>query len=231
MSPASCAEDRPTEIQPRHLTTTRADGDLAVGLPAAVLAVRRASVVDRPWTWLHQVHGSEVVTVTLPGEHAGAEADGAVTVVPGAVLSVTTADCVPVVLLADAAVGVAHAGWRGLLAGVVGATAAAMAELDHPPTRAVIGPSIAPERYEFGRHDLERVASRWGDGVRSLTPSGAPALDVVAGVRAALAEAGVDDVVVDSRCTAADETEFWSHRARAEAGRMATVAWLGERPP
>src|SRR5690606_38845563 len=81
----------PPLLRPHHLTTTRADGDLAVGLPDAALSPRRAAVVDRPWTWLRQVHGADVVTVTSPGEHAGTEADAAVTAVPGAVLAVTTA--------------------------------------------------------------------------------------------------------------------------------------------
>ncbi len=177
---------------------------------------------------MRQVHDAGVVTVTAPGEHAGAEADAAVTAIPGAVVAVATADCVPVVLLADGAVGVAHAGWRGLVAGVVEAAVAALADLGHAPHRAVVGPCIRPARYQFGPDDLDRVASRWGDGVRSVTHSGAPALDVVAGVRAALDEAGVHDVVDEGLCTAADPDRYWSHRARAEAGRMATVAWLGE---
>ncbi len=185
-------------------------------------------MVDLPWTWLRQVHGAEVVTVTRPGEHAGARADAAVTAVPGAALAIGTADCVPVVLVADGAVGVAHAGWRGLLAGVVGATARALADLGRPPVRAVVGPCIRPADYEFGADDLDRVAARWGEGVRATTRHGHPALDVVAGVRAALAEVGVDDVDDEGRCTAADPSRWWSHRARADAGRMATVAWLEE---
>ncbi|MGI8937122.1 MAG: polyphenol oxidase family protein [Iamia sp.] len=185
-------------------------------------------MVDLPWTWLRQVHGAEVVTVGAPGEGAGSQADAAVTAVPGAALAVTTADCVPVVLVADGAVGVAHAGWRGLLAGVVGAAAQAMADLGHPPTQAVIGPSISPARYEFGPEDLDLVAARWGDDVRSVTEGGAPALDVVAGVRVALAEAGVADVAHPGGCTAADDQRYWSHRARAEPERMATVVWLEE---
>lgn len=179
-----------------------------------------------PWTWLTQVHGADVVTVTRPGEHAGARADAAVTAVPGAVLAVTTADCAPVVLVAGGAVGVAHAGWRGLEAGVVGAAAEAMAALGHPPHRAVIGPCIRPGRYAFGAADLDRLAARWGPEVRGRTADGAPALDVAAAARAALAEAGVHDVADDGTCTAADPERYWSHRARGEAGRVATVAWL-----
>jgi len=217
-------------VRARHLTTTRADGDLAVTGAEPGLTARRRAVVDLPWTWLTQVHGAEVVTVTRPGEHAGTAADAAVTAVAGAALAVTTADCVPVVLVGreDGAVGVAHAGWKGLLGGVVGAAAEAMAALGHPPVRAVIGPCIRAERYEFGPADLDAVAARWGDEVRSTTAAGTPALDVVAGVRRALAEVGVTDVADEGTCTAADAERFWSFRARGEAGRIATVAWLEE---
>jgi YfiH family protein len=208
------------------VTTTRADGDLAVTGAEPGLTARRRAVVDLPWTWLTQVHGADVVTVTRPGEHAGVPADAAVTAVPGAALAVTTADCVPVVLVADGAVGVAHAGWKGLLGGVVGNTAAALAALGHPPTRAVIGPCIRPERYEFGAADLDAIAARWGDDVRATTAAGTPALDVAAGVRRALAEVGITDVIDDGTCTAAAADTYWSYRARQEPGRIATVAWL-----
>lgn len=188
-------------------------------------------MIDLPWTWLRQVHGAEVVTVTRPGEHAGAEADGAVTAIAGAALAVQTADCVPVVLLADGAVGVAHAGWRGLYEGIVGSTAAAMDALGHPPRRAVIGPCIRPASYRFGAADLDRVAARWGDSVRARTDDGEPALDVAAGVRLALAEVGVVEVEDGGACTATDPVRYWSHRARADDGRIATVAWLVEDGP
>ncbi len=147
---------------------------------------------------------------------------------PGAVVAVTTADCVPVVLVGDGAVGVAHAGWRGLVAGVVGAAATAMAGLGAPPRRAVLGPSIRSGCYEFGEADLRAVADRWGDGVRATTTDGRPALDVTAGVRAALAEVGVLDVVDEGACTACDAERYWSFRARGEAGRVATVAWIDD---
>jgi YfiH family protein len=217
-------------VHARALFTTRPLGDLAVTLPADELAARRRQVVDLPWTWLTQVHGADVVTVTHPGEHAGEAADAAVTAVPGAALAVNTADCVSVVLVGadDGAVGVAHAGWRGLHAGVIGRTAEAMAALGHPPVRAVLGASICPAHYEFGSEDLDRVAARWGDEVRATTAAGTPALDVAAGVRRALAEAGVTDVRAEERCTAEHPDAYWSYRARREMGRVATVAWLEE---
>jgi len=202
---------------PRFAWTGRADGDLAGDLSAA-----------RPsWTWLRQVHGTEVVVVTQPGEHAGAEADAAVTAVPGCTLAVRTADCAPVVLLGRHAVTVIHAGWRGLLAGVVERAANALRELDDEPQVAHLGPCIRPGCYEFDGPELTELVDRYGSQVRATTRWGTPALDLPAAVGAALAAADVAARRDTSGCTACDDRWF-SHRARAEPGRFATTAWLEE---
>jgi hypothetical protein len=166
------------------------------------------------------------VTVTRPGEHAGAPADAAVTAHPGAVLVIRTADCAPVALLADGALGLAHVGWRGLVAGVVEATVGALRALGGDPVTAHIGPCIGPAAYEFGSEPLDAVAERYGDGVRARTAGGAPALDLAAGVREALARAGVAAGGDPPPCTATNHASYFSHRARREAGRQATFAWL-----
>jgi YfiH family protein len=203
--------------------TDRADGDLANDSPG--VDERRRAVVDLPWTWLRQVHGSGVVVVDAPGAGAGLTGDAAVTAVPGAVVAVTTADCAPVALLSDAAVGVAHAGWRGLVAGVLGATVDALRALGAGEVRAVVGPSIRPRCYEFGPEDLHAVAAALGPSVRGRTAGGAPALDLGAGVRSALAAAGVDSVEDAGTCTACS-TAHWSARRHSDRGRSAVVAWL-----
>lgn len=210
---------------PKLAWTTTADGDLAVATDPAALHRRRAAVVDLPWTWLHQVHGAEVVTVTHPGEHAGASADAAVTAIAGAAVAVHTADCVPVALVADGGVGVVHAGWRGLAAGVVEAAVDALRSVGATRLRAAIGPAIRPRCYEFGVDDIDAVAARVGDGVRATTAWGRPALDVPAGVRAALIRSGVDDVIDQGVCTACSPVH-WSHRSRSDTARQALVAWL-----
>jgi YfiH family protein len=185
-------------------------------------------VPPRPWTWLDQRHGAEVVVVHRPGEHAGAAADAAVTATPGAVLVVRTADCAPVALLAPEAVGIVHAGWRGLELGVVEVAVHALLTLGATDVTAVVGPCISPARYEFGRAELDRVAARYGDRVRATTTDGHPALDLAAGVAAALRGAGVAEVTVDGRCTASGAAQWFSHRARQEAGRQGSFVWLDE---
>src|SRR5206468_2902387 len=114
------------------------------------------------WCWLRQVHGARIVdapaseaATAMP--EAATEADGAVTTMVGVPLVVITADCAPLVLASDDAVGVVHAGWLGLLAGVVEAGVARIRAVGHGEVRAALGPCIRPPRYEFGAADLERL--------------------------------------------------------------------------
>jgi YfiH family protein len=167
------------------------------------------------------------VVVTRPGEHAGVTADAAVTGEPGCTLAVRTADCAPVVLLAEGGVGVVHAGWRGVAEGVVEAAVGALRGVGATgPIRAAIGPCIHTECYEFGAEDLAPLVERYGPAVEGRTAAGRPALDVRAAVTAALRQAGVVEVRDDAACTACDADRYFSHRARGELGRFATTAWL-----
>lgn len=165
--------------------------------------------------------------VTRPGEHAGAAADAAVTAAPGCVLAVRAADCAPVVLVGERSVGVVHAGWRGLMAGVVEQAHAAMRDLGDPPRAAHIGPCIRVGCYEFDGPELDEVVARFGPTARGTATWGAPAMDLPAVVHAALGEVGVVEVHDTSGCTACD-TRWYSHRARGDLERFATVAWLEE---
>jgi YfiH family protein len=212
----------------RFRTTTRLDGDFAIDGEPAGLTPRRRAVVDLPWVWLRQVHGHEVVVVT--GEDAaevcGTEADALVTAEPGLVLAIQTADCVPVVLQGEHGVyGVAHAGWRGLEAGVIDATVVAMGAAGAGSIEAWIGPHIGPECYEFGAEELDRLATRFGDEVRGTTRSGTPALDLAALTRIELGRCGIEVVEVSGECTACQPERWYSHRARGETERMATLVW------
>ena len=200
----------------------RSDGDLAPGSPG--VERRRPRLGGRPWTWMRQVHGPEVVEVDHPGAAAGAAADGAVTSVTGAALAVQVADCAPVVVIGDVAVGVAHVGWRGLVAGIVPAVVDAVRRLSPGPLSAVIGPCIRPPCYPFGRSELDEVAAVVGDAVRSRSRAGAPALDLAAGVRAALGAACVARCHDLGVCTACSPMHF-SHRG-GDVERQSLVVWL-----
>jgi YfiH family protein len=202
----------------------RVDGDFRIGAPPSELGLARRAIAPGDWTWLHQVHGADVVAVDAPGAGAGSDADASVTTVPGAVLSVQTADCAPVVLVAGPCVAAVHAGWRGLVAGVLPAAVAELRRRSREPVRAVLGPCIRAAGYEFGSEDLERVVAVAGEAARGQTEAGRPALDLGGAVGALLAEldvGSVDDTGLDT-----SDPRFFSHRTRADDGRQVAVVWL-----
>ena len=198
--------------------TNRSDGDFHVDRADDDL---RHHVFDGDWTWLRQVHGADVAVVDRLGAKAGDEGDASVTGLLNAVLCVQTADCVPVVLVGDGVVGVAHAGWRGLVEGVIAAAVGAVAALGGGTPIAMIGPCIRPASYEFGEAELARVEAAVGGPARGTTTAGTPALDMARATTLALHGAGVDHVD-DLGIDTADEAYF-SHRVRADQGRQVTA--------
>lgn len=214
----------PGEVQVR--CTGRGSGSFAdpAGRDGELDALRR-QVVALPWTWVRQTHSDHVLVVERPGHGAGSVADAVVSTQRGAALSVLTADCAPVALASpEGAFGVVHAGWRGLLNGVLERAVEAVRELGATDVVAVLGPCIRPECYRFGAEDLDAVASRLGESVRGRDRHGEAALDIPAGVRAALERAGARLVADCAICTACSE-QHWSWRARRDCGRQAMVAW------
>jgi YfiH family protein len=205
--------------------TGRAEGDLCIKHDdRAAVEARRRALTPLPWAWLRQVHGIRVVVVDRPGAGAGEEGDAAVTAAPGAALAVLTADCAPVALAADnGVVAVAHAGWRGLVAGVLARTVEEMGRLGAGRVEAALGPCIGAECYEFGAGDLDRVAAVVGDEVRATTREGRPALDLPAGVERALAALDVPLDRTAAACTRCSPAHF-SHRG-GDLGRQALVLW------
>ena len=204
--------------------TDRGDGDFEVNGPADRLVASRRAVADLPWTWLRQVHGATVVDVGEPGDGAGTEADASVTSTLGAVLAVQSADCAPVVLVGNGAVAVAHAGWRGVVAGVIPAAVAALRRCGRGEIEALLGPLIRPGHYEFGESELAAVVEMVGDRARATTVDGRPALDLAAAVTSSLTRAGVtsiDDLGLDTFAPA-----YFSHRCRGDVGRQASTVWL-----
>lgn len=177
--------------------------------------------------WLAQVHGT---AVARPGDgRAGAPADAAVASAPGDVCAVLTADCLPVVLAdRDATrVAVAHAGWRGLAAGVLETTLEA---LGRPPSRLVawLGPAIAQPAFEVGEEVRAAFLARSPEHAAAFAGNarGRFQADLYALARITLARAGVTSVHGGGWCTAGDPARFFSYRRDGTTGRMATLAWL-----
>ena len=208
--------------------TGRSEGDLGPGSDSvgAVLDERRRAVLDRPWSWLQQVHGAGVVIVHRPGDGAGRPGDGLVSNHAGTALAVFTADCAPVALASPEGVfGAVHAGWRGVRAGVLQRSVEAMIELGATHVVAALGPCIGPECYSFGPADLDGLAACFGPAVRAVTSDGQPAFDLRAAVVSALAQAAVTDVDMSRAVCTACSPDHYSYRARADTERQALVVW------
>lgn len=217
--------------------STRSDGDLSPSTVASdELADRRASAVPHQWRTLRQVHSDRVIQVAN-NDSVGANnnerpiGDALITSDPAIALAVHSGDCVPVGLVhTNGVVAAAHAGWKGLESGILEATVRQVRHCGGEGALvAAVGPHIRPGRYEFGETDLDRLVGRFGPSARSMTDDGRPALDLSAIIAGELDRLGVTVVMASTDCTAVQEADYWSHRARGEAGRIALVAWMERR--
>ncbi|MCB1246449.1 MAG: polyphenol oxidase family protein [Acidimicrobiia bacterium] len=164
------------------------------------------------WAVVDQVHGSDVVTADRPGNLG--PADAIITRTSGLPLAIGTADCVPVVFVGSEQVGIAHAGWRGVVAGVVDAT---MASMDAPPDTVVIGPHIGRCCYEVGADVVDQLG-----GFEGTTSWNTTSVDLAAAIRAQV-PASVE-VVEIGPCTMCDPS-YASFRRDATAERQVAVVW------
>lgn len=177
-----------------------------------------------------QVHGGAATVVERPSASLGGateppEADALVAVDAGFCLAVLSADCVPVALGSpEGPYAAVHAGWRGLLSGVIETAIEAMRSLGAERIVAGIGPCIHACCYSFGDADLSQIVERYGEAVRATTARGEPSLDLPQAVSHALAGNGVELAEVVDVCTSCS-SEYFSHRARKDAGRQALLVW------
>jgi len=191
---------------------------------AEVLA--RLTGRQRPVAWARQVHSARVLPAR-PGECGEGDAlvcggDGHG---EGLVLSIVTADCVPVLLAGPAGIAAAHAGWRGIAAGVVGATVAAMAG-DPSSFAAWIGPAIGSCCYETGPDVADQVAAASHPAVVIPGPAGRPHLDLQQAVRRQLQAAGLRQIEVLPLCTRCETPILHSYRRDGKAaGRNHAFIW------
>ncbi len=209
--------DWPAPPVVRALVTTRGEADPALPAPPA---------------WLKQVHGTRVVDAAAASDRP--QADAAVARAPGVVCAVQAADCMPVLFADDAGsvVGAAHAGWRGLAAGVIEATVAAMRV---PPERllAWLGPAIGPAHYEVDAMVRDAFLARDAGAAAAFAAHrpGHWLLDLYAVARRRLEAAGVTRVHGGGFCTYSDAARFPSWRRDRTRERIAAFVWLESRSP
>ncbi|MFM0054538.1 peptidoglycan editing factor PgeF [Paraburkholderia phytofirmans] len=197
--------------------------------------------------WLEQIHGAGIVRAedALAQAHANGtptRADASVTDRPGTVCVVMVADCMPVLFCDEAgrAVGAAHAGWRGLAAGIVEQTAERVAELagvEAGALHAYLGPSIGPDAFEVGADVRDAFMNGVGNAQRDATASafvehphnpGKYLADLPALARLRLQRLGVTRIVGGDLCTVTQRERFYSYRRDRETGRMAALIWLDD---
>jgi len=197
--------------------------DEAASVRANRAQLRRALHLPSEPFWLTQVHGTQVA-VYSPDRQAPI-ADAAVSFLPDQVLAVLTADCLPVVFASvdGQRLGIAHAGWRGLAAGVLEATVRALGE---GPLTAWLGPAIGMQAFEVGE-DV-RAAFLQADPQAAFdfvaNTRGRWQADLAGLARRRLRTLGVQ-VTGGAQCTYADARRFYSYRRDGQTGRMATLVW------
>jgi YfiH family protein len=198
--------------------------------PEAVAAnrafLRAALSLPSEPRWLRQVHGTRVVVEPV---HDEADADAAVTRTPGTVLAIQTADCLPVLFCAGdgSEIGAAHAGWRGLAAGVLENTLAAM-RAPRANTVAWLGPAIAAQSYEVGEEVRDAFIAHDPAAASAFTVTrpGHWLCDLYELARQRLRRAGVTHIFGGGLDTFADRRLHSYRRAGALSGRMVSLLWM-----
>jgi hypothetical protein len=208
-------------------------GDAAAAVDENRRLLSQALALPGPPLWLCQQHGTVVVDADrLEAGAAAPQADAAVTRRAGRVLAVLVADCVPVLLArADgSAVAVAHAGWRGLAAGVLEAAVEALRAGDpgEAPACAWLGPSIRAPRFEVGEEVRTSFVERDALATAAFerNAQGRWQCDLHALARRRLEALGVAPVDAATGCTAAMPQQYFSYRRDRATGRMAALIWL-----
>ncbi|WP_286973780.1 peptidoglycan editing factor PgeF [Pseudomonas sp.] len=196
--------------------------------PVAVAKNRQRliSLIGCKPAWLSQVHDVAVVEAD-PTQVLSA--DGSWTATPGVACTVMTADCLPV-LFCDRAgkrVAAAHAGWRGLAAGVLEATLDEMT-IEPEETLVWLGPAIGPQAFEVGAEVREAFVAQHANAVEAFKPSensGRFMADIYQLARIRLAARGITAVYGGDFCTVTDP-RFYSYRLANRTGRFASLIWL-----
>lgn len=192
-------------------------------------ALLRQRIPAEP-AWLTQVHGTTVVDAATVAN--APEADACIATQTGAVCAIQTADCLPVLFcdVGGKAVGAAHAGWRGLAAGVLEKTVERMRAAGAGEILAWMGPAIGPERFEVGEDVFSAFVSRYvGADAAFRRMDGSPGkylADIYGLARIALGKAGGVRVYGGGFCTVSDSERFFSYRRDKTTGRMASLIWL-----
>ena len=199
------------------------------GLVSINRSMVSAHVTGRP-VWLNQVHGTRVIDgAAWTAENPAPEGDAVFSRAPGVACIVMTADCLPVLFCDDAGtvVAAAHAGWRGLLAGVLEETVKGMG-VSGRRLLAYLGPAIGPLAFEVGDEVRSAFITADPQAAEAFRPSvqGKWLADIYLLARQRLTVLGVKRIFGGTLCTYSDADRFFSYRRDGQTGRMASLIWL-----
>lgn len=192
--------------------------------PSAAKALEELSPDAPPLAWARQVHSA---TALRAQSGLCGEGDALVTAEDDLTLCVVTADCVPVIVAGAGRIAAIHAGWRGLVAGVIPSALERLAAGE--PLEAWIGPAIGPCCYEVSPEVADQVVAASDERVRREGPTGKPHLDLQQAARHQLEAAGVTSITVLDHCTRCHPEDLWSYR-REGAGAGRNLAFVWRRP-
>lgn len=185
-----------------------------------------------PAQFLNQVHGNSVLNASdLRDVKNVDDADAMITAQAQTVCAVQTADCLPV-LFCDRqgrVVGAAHAGWRGLAAGILEATVAQMRAQGADEIFAWMGPAIGAQQFEVGSDVRQVFSLKFDTATRFFVEKSTPGkylADIYGLARATLQRVGVDGITGGEYCTVSDAKRFYSYRRDRITGRMASLIWI-----
>lgn len=237
---ASLCTERAGGVSRAPYDDGRGGGGLNLGMhvgdvPSDVRENRRLlrSVLPEEPIWLTQVHGSKVIDAdalsTLDTDYAP-EADAIVTSVPRRVCAILTADCLPVLLCSmdGKVVAAAHAGWRGLVAGVLQNTIHAMRRKGADEIAVWLGPAIGPQNFEVGQDVFDAFKNLDAENAAAFQARGTHKYlaDIYALAKMLLQREGISRIAGGGFCTVAQTTCFYSYRRNGVTGRMASLIWI-----
>jgi len=206
-------------------------GDVPAQVVANRARLRELLVLGAEPAWLDQVHGTEVANLDLPAQSGVVTADASVSRRAGRVCVVMVADCLPVLFASrdGQRIAAAHAGWRGLVAGVLEKTVATLG-VPGAELTAWLGPAISREHFEVGKEVRDAFVAADPGAVDSfeVNARGRWQADLASLARRRLNALGIANVSGGTCCTFADRKRFFSHRRDGCGGRMAALIWRAD---
>ena len=208
------------------LLSEREDGDFSTGqLDKALLEKNRLRLSNNEWNWLSQEHGTGIILLEDGERSLGSKGDAIITSSLGKVISVTVADCMPVLLMSESGTfALIHLGWRGIINGLLNLAIESMKKISHGEITSVLGPCIKSCCYEFGKMEIGRFCEKFGEEAEASTSDGRSSIDLKYCVKKGLEKESIKIEHDEAVCTKCDP-RHWSFREDSTKKRQVMIAF------